>query len=80
MKIKVNNEKPGSAFKLPTTKYDTVPSTSRIKSLARINKRCKAQGSTKSQNRSNSIETMDIDTDLIVTNLNVEDILNNYNT
>ena len=37
---KVNNERPGSAFKLPTTKFHTVPTKWRTKSPIRMNKQC----------------------------------------
>ena len=43
MNIKVNNERPGSSFKLPSAKFHTVPSTSRTKSSIRVNKQCNAQ-------------------------------------
>ena len=45
-----------------------------------MNKQCNAQGSTKSLQRSYSIEGMDSDTDRIVINVNLEDIINNHNT
>ena len=45
-----------------------------------MNKQCKVQGLTKSLHRSYSIESMDSDTDCIIVNLNLEDIINNYNT
>ena len=38
-----NIERPGSTFKLPSTKFDTVLSTSRTKSLIRMKKQCNAQ-------------------------------------
>ena len=76
--IKGNNEIPGSTFKLPSAKFDTVPSASRTKSSTRTNKQCNAHGSTKSLQRFYSIECMNCDTDLIVTNLNLEDMINNY--
>ena len=72
MNTKVNNEKPGSALKLP--------STSRIKSPIRMNKQCNAQGSTKSLQRSYSIKSIDSDSDHIVASLHQEDIINNYKT
>ena len=80
MNTKIDNERPGSAFKLPLAKFDTVHSTTRAKSPIRRNKQCNAQGLTKSLQRSFSIESMDSDTDRIVANLNLEDIINNYNT
>ena len=45
-----------------------------------INKQCNAQESTKPLQRTYSIESMDSDTDRVVANLNLEEILNNYNT
>ena len=62
MNTKVNNEKPGSAFKMP----------SRKKSPIRANKQSNAQGSTKPQQRTYSIESMDSDTDHVVASLNLE--------
>ena len=41
-----------------------------------MNKQCNTQGSTKSLQRSYSTKSMDIDTDYIVTNFNLEDINN----
>ena len=69
MNTKRNNEKPGSAFKMP----------SRIKSPIR-SKQCNAQRLTKSLQRTYSIESMDSDTDHIFANLNLEEVLNNFNT
>ena len=80
MNTKVNNERSESVFKLPSAKFDTVPSTSRTKSPIRMNKQCNAQGLTKSLQRSYSIESMDSDTNCIIANLNLEDIINKYNT
>ena len=45
-----------------------------------MNKQCNAQGSTKSLQRSYSIESMDSDTDRIVANFKLVDIINNFNT
>ena len=70
MNTKVKNENPGNAFKMP----------SRTKSPIRINKHCNALGSTKPLWRIYSIESMDSDTDYVVGSLNLEEILNNYNT
>ena len=53
---------------------------SRTKSPIRINKHCNAQGSTKSQRRTYSIESMDSDTFHLDACLNLEEALNNYNT
>ena len=44
-----------------------------------MNKRCNAQGSTKSLQRSYNVEIMDSDTDHIVASLDLEGITNNYN-
>ena len=73
MNTKVNNKRPGSTFKLPLTKFNTVPSLSRTKST--INKQENAQGSTKSQPRSYSIESMDSNNDHIVVSFDLEDII-----
>ena len=70
MNTKVKNEKPGSAFKM----------SSRTKSSIRINKHCNAQRSTKPLLRTYSIESMDSDADCVVASLNLEEVLNNYNT
>ena len=72
---KVNNEILGNAFKLSPVKFDTVPFTSRIKSRIRMNKQDNTQGSKKSRHRSNCTESMNSDTDCIVANLNLEDII-----
>ena len=45
-----------------------------------MNKQSNAQGSTKSRQRPHSTESMDSDTDHEVTNLSLEDIINNNNT
>ena len=74
---KVIGERPGGPFKLPPAKFNTVPSPSRTKSPMGMNKQSNAQGSTKSLQRSYSIESMDSDTDCIVANLDLEDIINN---
>ena len=67
MNIKVNKERPGSPFKM----------SSRTKSPIKI-RLCHVQGTTKPLQRTYSIESMDSDTDRIVTI--VEEIINNYNT
>ena len=69
MNTKVNKERPGSTFKMP----------SRTKSPIRT-KRCNTKGSTKPLQRINSIESMDGDTDGIVASLNLKEIINHYNT
>ena len=76
---KVNSEKPRGAFRLPPAKFNTVASAS-TKSSKGMNKQCNAEGSTKSLQRSYSIESMDCDTDGIVASLDLEGITNNYNT
>ena len=68
MNTNVNKERPGTTFKMP----------SRTKSLVRI-KQCKAQGSTKSLQRTYSTERMDCNTDNIFASLNIEEIINTYN-
>ena len=80
MNTKVNNERPGSAFKLPSAKFNKVPSTSRTKSPIRRNKQCNAQGLIKTVQCPYGIKSMDSDIDCVVANLNLEDIINNYNT
>ena len=52
---------------------------SRTKSPIRI-KQCNAQGSTKPLQRTYITESMESDTDHIVASLNLEEIINNYNT
>ena len=68
MNNKVNKERPGSTFKMP----------SRIKSPIRT-KQCNAQGLTKSLQRTYSMESMDSDTDCVVASFNLKEIINNYN-
>ena len=53
---------------------------SRTKSPIRIDKHCNAQGSTKPLQRTYSIESMDSDTDHLVSSFNLEEVLNYYNT
>ena len=53
---------------------------SRTKSPIQINKHCNAQGSTKPLQRTYCIESMNNDIDCIVASLNLEEVLNNYNT
>ena len=74
----VISEKPEGTFKLPSAKFDAVPSPSRTKSPIGIDKQSNALGSTKSLQRSYSIESMDSDTDRIVASLNLEGRTNNY--
>ena len=80
IQTEVISERPGSTFKLPPAKFDTVPSPSRTKSPMEINKQSNAQGSTKSLQRSHSIESMDSDTDVTVASLDLESITNNHKT
>ena len=75
----VFNERPGGTFKLPPAKFDAV-SSSRAKSPMVIDKQSNAQGTSKSLQRSYSIESMDSDTDCIVASLDLEGITNNYKT
>ena len=63
MSTKVNNERPGSTFKM-------LP---RMKSPIRINKQCNVLGSTKPLQRTYCIESMDSDTDCVVASLNLEE-------
>ena len=79
MDTKVNTERSGSAFKLPSANFDTVRSKSRTKYPIKINKHYNPKGSTKSLQRSYFIESMERDTDGVVSNLNLEDIIINYN-
>ena len=72
--IKVNNERPGGTFKLPPAKFNSVSSASRTKSPMGMNKQCNAQGSTKSLQRSYSVESMDNDTDRIVASLETNEL------
>ena len=70
MNTKVNKERPGSTFKMP----------SRAKSPIRI-EQCNFQGSKKKTlQRSYSIESMYSNTDHVVASLTLEEIINNYNT
>ena len=77
---KVISERPGGTFKLPPAKFDAVPSPSRAKSPMGIDKQSNAQGTSKSLQRSFSIESMDSDTDCIFASLDLEAITNNYKT
>ena len=74
------SERPGDTFKLLPAKFDAVPSPSRAKSPMGIDKQSNAQGSSKSLQRSYSIESMDSDTNRIVASLDLEGITNNYKT
>ena len=76
----VISERPGGTFKLSPAKFDAVPSSSRAKSPMGIDKQSNAQGTSKSLQRSYSIENMDSDTDHIVASLDLEGNTNNYKT
>ena len=76
----VFSERSGGTFKLPPAKFDTVPSSSRAKSPMRMNEQSNAQGTSKSLQRSYSIESMDSDTNCIVASLDLEAITNNSKT
>ena len=78
MNTEVISERPGGTFKLPPAKFDAVPSPSRAKSPMGIDKQSDAQGSSKSLQRSYSIESMGSDTDRIVASLDLKGITNNY--
>ena len=80
MNTKVKNERPGSAFKMLSTKFHTTTPTSTTKSPIRNNKQCNAQGSTKPLQRTYCRASMDSDSDRVVASLNLEEIVNNYNT
>ena len=69
MNTKVNKERPGSTFKIPST----------TKSPIRT-KQSNAQQPTKPPQRTYSIESMDSDTDRVVACFNLEEIIKNYNT
>ena len=69
MNTKVNKERPGSTFKMP----------SRTESPIRT-KLYNAQGSTKPLQRTYSIESMNSDTVYVVASFNLEEIITNYNT
>ena len=73
-------KRPGGTFKLSPAKFDAVSSSSRAKSPMGIDKQSNAQGTSKSLQRSYSIESMDSDTDRIVASLDLEGITNNYKT
>ena len=76
----VFSERPGGTFKLSPAKFDAFPSSSRAKSPMGIDKQSNGQGTSKSLQRSYSIESMDSDTDRIVASLDLEGITNNYKT
>ena len=70
MNTKVNKERQGSTFKIPSTTKSpitTKPSNSQPQKK-------------KTLQRTYSIESMDSDTDCVVVSLNLEEIIKNYNT
>ena len=64
----------------PPANFDAVPSSSRAKLPMGIDKQSNAQGTSKSLQRSYSIKSMDSNTDCIVASLDLEGIMNNYET
>ena len=74
---KAKNERPGSAFKLPSAKFDTDLSISRTELPIKMNKQCNSLGLTKLLHRSDIIESEDSNTDRLIANLNPENIINN---
>ena len=76
----VFSERQRGTFKLPPAKFNAVPSSSRAKSPMEIDKQSNAQGTSKSLQKSYSIESMDSDTDRIVASIDLEGITNNYKT
>ena len=69
MNTKVNKQRPGSIFKIPST----------TKSPIRT-KQSNSQQPTKPLQRTYSIKSMDSDTERVVASLNLEEIIKNYNT
>ena len=63
MNTEVISERPGNTFKLPPAKFDAVPSPSRAKSPMGIDKLSNSLGTSKSLQRSYSIESMDSNID-----------------
>ena len=76
----VFSERSEGTFKLPPAKFDTAPSSSRAKSPMKTDEQSNAQGTSRSLQRSYSIESIDSDTDRIVASLDLEAITNNYKT
>ena len=68
MNTKVNKEKPGSTFKMPST------------TKSPITKPSNSQPPAKPLQRTYSIESMDNDTDRVVASLNLDEIIKNYDT
>ena len=69
MNTKVNKERPGSTFKIPSTTKSPITT-----------KQSNSQQPTKPLQRTYSIESMDSDTERVVASLNLEEIIKNYNT
>ena len=69
MNTKVNKERQGSTFKIPSTAKSPITT-----------KQSNSQQPTKPLQRTCSIESMDSETDCIVASLNLEEIIKNYNT
>ena len=69
MNTKVNKERPGSSFKIPSTTKSSITT-----------KQSNSQQPTKPLQRTYSIEIIDSDTDHIITRLNLEEIIKDYNT
>ena len=69
MNTKVNKERPGSTFKLPSTTKSPITT-----------KPSNSQPPAKPLQRTYSIESIDKDTDRVVASLNLEEMIKNYNT
>ena len=69
MNTKVNKERPGSIFKMPSTTMSPITT-----------KQSNAQQPRKPLQRTHTIESLDSDTDCVVASLNLEEIIKNYNT
>ena len=69
MNTKVNKERPGSTFKIPSTTKSPITT-----------KPINSQQPTKPLQRTYSIESIDSDTNLLVASINLEEIIKNYNT
>ena len=69
MNTKVNKERPGSTFKIPSTTKSPITT-----------KPSNSQQPTKPLQITYSIESIDSDTDRLVASPNLEEIIKNYNT
>ena len=69
MNTTVNEERPGSTFKISSTTKSPITT-----------KPSNSQQPTKPLEMTYSIESMDSDTDRLVASLNLEEIIKNYNT